>query len=273
VAPGESHPLTLRFAPSERGRTSSLLRFDHSAVGSAEGVYLYGEGVGLEYRDPTTFRTIASPNAIIPPKGSIVLGSYDLVGWLAGYVPFDGVMILGGGAIPLPDDWMETKGTAYAALGFGVKVGLEVMEKLNVAAGYVVGASVYDHEETRGATESEIFVQTPFASVSYGDDDSRYSVTAGYAFKTHDILGVGEIERDAMVLSLGGDYRVAERWKVVAEVLTMESLGYVPIAVTARYFGHWWALDAGLAYRGITTLDDVNTSPVLLPVVSWVMRF
>jgi WD40 repeat protein len=271
VAPGESYPLTLRFAPTERGRTSSLLRFEHNAIGTADEAYLYGEGVGVEYRDPTTFRTIASPNAIIPRKGRVVFGSYDILGWMAGYVPFDGVMLLAGGALPTPDDWMSTTGTAYQALGFGIKAGVEIVDRLNVAGGLIVAASSYDREETRGVTESDIMLYSPFAAISYGDDDSRYSVSAGYALKTHNILGVGEIERNALVVSVGGDYRFATRWKIAAEILTMETLGYIPIAVTARYFGHWWALDAGLAFRGITTTEGVNTSPVVLPVLSWVM--
>jgi WD40 repeat protein len=266
IEPGMSHPLLLRFAPSERGRTSTLLRFEHGGIGNTESAYLYGEGVGgAEYVDPTTFRTIATPNAIIPQRGRFVAGSYDLVGVMAGYVPIDHVMVFAGGAVPLPDDWSGVNGVMYGAYGLGVKAGFPVSERLDVAAGLVWGRSVFDRDETPDSVESTITALTPFAAISYGDDDSRFSVTAGYSMKTHRIILAGEIERNALVISAGGDYRIANRWKVAAEVLSVESLGYVPVAVTARYFGHTWALDAGLAVR--------DASPPVLPVVSWVMVF
>lgn len=274
VAPGASHPMTLRFSPSEPGRTATLLRFEHGAIGADEGAYLYGEGVGPErYSDPTTFRTIVTPNAILPKRGRFVAGSYDLVGLMVGYVPIDNVMVMAGGAVPLPDDWGGVSGNMYAGYGIGVKAGLEIMPRLDVAGGLIWGGSMYDSDATPDSVESKISVLSPFAAISYGDDDSRASISAGYAMKTHRILIAGEIEKNAMVVSIGGDYRFADRWKIAAEVTTMESLGYIPIALTARWFGRTWALDAGLAYRGITTLDDANPDPPVLPLVSWVMVF
>jgi WD40 repeat protein len=273
VAPGESHPMTLRFAPSEAGRTSTLLRFEHGAIGADEGAYLYGQGIGDRYDDPTTFRTIVTPNAIIPKRGRIVAASYDIVGLMVGYAPIDNVMVMAGGAVPLPDDWGGVSGTMYGAYGVGVKAGAEIMPRLNIAGGLIWGRSTYDTDATPDSVESVITALSPFAAVSYGDDDSRVSVSAGYAMKTHQIIVAGEIERNATVVSFGGDYRVADRWKVCAEVMTMESLGYIPIALTARWFGRTWALDMGLAYRGITTLEGAVTDPPVLPVVSWVMVF
>ena len=82
----------------------------------------YGNGVGdgVDYSDPTTFRTIAVPNAVIPRRGRAMAASYDLVGVMAGYVPIDHVMLLAGGAIPLPDDWGGVNGTMYGAYGLDV---------------------------------------------------------------------------------------------------------------------------------------------------------
>ncbi|HVK37060.1 MAG TPA: choice-of-anchor D domain-containing protein [Candidatus Kapabacteria bacterium] len=274
IAPGASHPMTLRFSPNEPGRTATLLRFEHAAIGADRGAYLYGEGIGPErYPDPTTFRTIVTPNAIIPKRGRVVAASYDVFGLMAGYVPIDNVMVMAGGAVPLPDDWGGVNGTMYAAYGLGLKAGVELMPRLNVAGGLIWGRSTYDNDATADSTESVITTLAPFAAISYGDDDSRISASAGYAMKTHEIIVAGEIERNAMVLSLGGDYRIADRWKVCAEVMTMESLGHVPIAVTARWFGRTWALDAGLAYVGITTGDAEAAETPVLPMVSWVMVF
>lgn len=273
IAPGASRALTLRFAPTERGLTSTIMRFEHSGIGNADEAYLYGEGVGDDIKDPTTFRTIITPNAVLPKRGRFVLGSYDAVGLLAGYVPIDHVMIMAGGAVPLPDDWGGVSGNMYGAFGLGVKVGAQLFERLDVAGGLTWGRSVYDLESTPDSVESTISVFTPFVALSYGDDDQRVSATVGRAYKTHKIIVAGEIVKSAMILTVGGDYRIANRWKVAAEVMAMESLGYIPVIATARYFGRTWALDAGMMFRGISTDSAVDASPVVLPVISWVMVF
>ncbi|MBC8144505.1 MAG: choice-of-anchor D domain-containing protein, partial [bacterium] len=246
IAPGSSHAMKLRFAPNERGRTSTILRFEHSGIGNANEAYLYGEGVGHDLTDPTTFLSIITPNAIIPPRGRFVAASYDVVGLLFGYVPIDNVMVMAGGAVPLPDDWGGVIDNMYGAFGVGIKAGIEVAEHMNIAGGLTWGRSIYDAESTVDTVESTISALTPFIAASYGDDDSRISATIGRAMKTHKIILAGEIEKDAMIVSVGGDYRFDNRWKLAAEVISMESLGYIPIAVTARYFGKTWALDVGL---------------------------
>jgi WD40 repeat protein len=272
LAPGEEHPMTIRFRPGRLGRTSTRLAFNHNGFGSRAVAELYGRGVlpGEEelFTDPTTFRSIAVPNAILPKKGSIVGGSYDLLGLMAGYAVTDNVMVLAGGGVPLPDDWGGVKGSMYGAYSVGIKAGLPVTDRLNIAAGFQWGRSMYDQEATPDVTESIITVAAPYGAISYGDDDSRISATFGYAFKHHD-TPAEQFDRQAGILAIGGDFRFAERWKVVAEGFSMRTLGYIPVMATARYFGHTWAFDFGLAYLGIGDGPALKVAPVLSFVKVW----
>jgi WD40 repeat protein len=119
LAPRESRAMTLRFNPSVAGRTSTRLAFAHNGIGRMATAELFGHGVmpgeEEEYVDPTTFRTIAAPNAILPKKGRIVTGMYDVVGLMAGYAITDNVMVLGGGGVRLPDEWGGVHGSMYGA--------------------------------------------------------------------------------------------------------------------------------------------------------------
>lgn len=280
LPPGSSHKVALRFTPTRGGRTSTTLAFRHTGAGSPARAEVYGRGLAPDdegpevvYSDPTTFRTIAVPNAIVPPSGTAVAGVYDVIGLMGGYVPVDHVMILAGGAVPSPQDWGGVKGSMYAAYSLGLKVGMPVNDRLNVAAGFQWARSIYDQDITPDSLESSITVSTPYAAVSYGTDDARVSATFGYAFKRHTAVEVGEFTKDAMIIGIGADYRFARRWKVALEAVSMESLGYVPIALTARFFGEEYAIDAGLGYLGITTGDASAPSIPVAPVVSYVRRF
>lgn len=225
-----------------------------------------------EFTDPTTFRTIATPNGVIPPRGTVYVGSYDILGLTAGYSVTDNFMVIAGGAPPLPDDWSGTRGEAFGAWSVGVKGGTPLGSQWKVAGGLQYAQSRYDREETEGP-ESNITMGLPYAAASYGDDNSRLSLTAGYAVKHHVTLDQGEFDRNALFVSLGADRRVGDRWKIAAEIAGMESLGIVPIVATVRYFGQTWAIDGGLAILGIETLDGAAPSTPVAPVISIVALF
>lgn len=277
IPPGGFGEMAFRFFPGEPGRSSTRLLVKSDDL-SSETIDLYGRGVlppvARTWHDPTTFRTISIPNAVIPPKGSVVVGVYDLIGLMFAYAPSDNLMIIGGGAAPLPDDWKGVNGQMYGAWSLGLKGGFQLFDRLDVVGGFQYGMSMYDREETK-RIESRIDVSTPYGALSYGDDDSRISITAGYAFKRHRVLGqdgeVAEFHRDAPLVGIGGDYRFAARWKICAEALSMRTLGYIPIATTVRFFGDTWALDAGVGYLGVTTGTDEPAAVPLVPVLSWVV--
>jgi len=224
-----------------------------------------------EITDPTTFRSIAVPNAIIPKQGRFFVGSYDLLGLTAGYAVTDNLMVLAAGALPLPDDWGGVNGEMFGAYSIGAKAGLPLGGGFNVAVGYQWGRSIYDKEGT-DALESRITINAPYGSISYGDDDSRLSATFAYAFKRHLKPGQ-EFDEDAMVVAVGGDHRIGRHWKLAGEIVSVESLGVVPILATARYFTDRYALDFGLGYVGITTGDTKTPKIPLVPVISGVFVF
>lgn len=282
IPPGEGRTMSFRFSPDTVGRRSTRIVVQHNGVGEEETIDLNGRGLvpGREriWHDPTTFRTIAVPNAIVPPKGSIVAGVYDFLGLMAGYAPVDHVMILGGGGLPLPDDWGGLNGQAYGAWSIGTKAGFWVVDQLHVGGGFQYAESMYDLEAT-DQTESHIAMKIPYLAASYGDDRSRVSATFAYSYRTHRTLAgapvnaIVEYDREARLLGIGGDYQFGPRWKVAAEIITMDELGYIPIAATVRYFSDTWAVDGGLGYVGITTADGSAPELPIVPVLSIVAVF
>lgn len=223
--------------------------------------------------DPTTFRSIAVPNAVIPEPGRFYVGSYDVLGLTAGYAVNDNFMIIGGGALPTPDDWGGMKGDIFGAYSIGAKAGLRLADKFDVAAGFQWGRSFYDKQNPPADTvRSDITVSVPYAALSYGDDDSRISVTAGYAFKHHTKPHV-EFDQNAAIVAFGADHRIGRNWKIAGELLSMETVGVVPIIATVRYFTDRFAVDAGAAYLGITTGDAAPPRISVAPVVSAIFVF
>ncbi len=232
--------------------------------------------------DPTIFRSVAVPNAVIPPKGKFFVGSYDLLGLTAGYSVADELLIFAGGAAPTPDDWAGVNGDMFGAWSVGAKLGTQLFGLLNIAAGYHFGQSTLDKEFTPDEIDSRITVNVPYGAISYGTDDRRVSITAGYAFKRHSTWIVtdpvlpplrDDYSKDAAFGALGGDYRFARHWKVAGEFAMMQTVDVAPIILTARYFTNTFAIDIGAAYAGIT-LNDAEPPPFpLLPVLSAVFVF
>lgn len=272
---GETREITVRFAPQRAGRTSAQLVVRHDGGLAYADVFGRGGSAGsaTRYTDPTTFRSVAIPNAVVPPKGSIVLGTYDVAGVLAAYVPLDGVMLIAGGGVPFPDDWGGVHGTMYGAYSIGAKVRLVSDSKVDIGIGYQWARSIYDNEITPDSLESSITASTVYSAVSYGDDDRRVSLTGGFALKTHRTFGIGTYEKNAVLVGLGGDYRIGRRWKIAAEALYMQTLGFAPVAVTVRFFSNRYAIDAGIGYLGITTGDGDAPSLKIAPVISYVVRW
>jgi hypothetical protein len=221
--------------------------------------------------DPTTFRSVVVPNAIIPPAGTAFFGLYDLLGLEAGYSITDNLMVLAGGAIPTPDDWSGIHGEMFGAYSIGIKAGLNLTSRLALAAGYQWGRSTYDQQSTP-LLDSRITVNVPYLAASYGDNDSRLSATYGYAYKHHDTPSE-QFDREAWIMAIGGDYRFANHWKVAGEIMSMKSLGVIPIIGGLRYFTNSYAIDLGLAFVGITTDGAARPAIPLAPIVSGVVVF
>ncbi|MEO5930144.1 MAG: hypothetical protein ABIR47_09440 [Candidatus Kapaibacterium sp.] len=223
--------------------------------------------------DPTTFRSVAVPNAIIPPAGHFFVGDYDFLGLTAGYSLDDHLMVIAAGALPTPDDWGGLHQEIFGAYSIGLKVGMPLAEDLNIAAGYQWGRSVYDQVATP-LLDSRITINAPYGAISYGDDDSRISATFGYAFKHHSKPDQKqEFDENATFFAVGGDARIAKHWKLAGEIVTVESLGVIPIVASARYFTNRYAIDFGVGYVGIATGDNAAPKIPLVPVLSAIFVF
>lgn len=284
ISPKKTDSISVLFRPIIGGKSSTQFFTVHTAKGEVKKTTVIAEvdTAGFSntvYTDPTTFRSFAIPNAIIPKEGTITIGSYMGLGLIGGYSVTDNFQIIGGGVAPMPDDWFGLNGSMFGGGGLGLKFGGTITENLSVAAGVAAGMSFFDSDITPDTTESVIRVAAPFFSLSYGNDKQRISTTFGYGFKRHNAIppergAPVEFDRDAVVLTLGGDYSFAERWKITGEIISVTTSGYVPIISTIRYFGHSWAIDVGLTYLGIkNTPDATDLSIPILPVLSWVMTF
>jgi hypothetical protein len=196
--------------------------------------------------DPTTFRNIVMPTAETLPKGRIFLGTYDLVGLLAGYGITDDLTVMLGGAY-LPE--------AISRLGVGT-IGLKY-NALKTGDFLATAGFQYGFSSTEG---SDISVAAPYLLLSYGTRSSRLTLGAGYSWKHHTIP-TGEFDRNAAVVAIGGDITVKRGWKLAAETYIIESSGLAPLAISSRWFNDHLAFDAGLAIdlSGDTDVSSTGT--------------
>jgi len=283
IRSNSSDSITVLFRPFIGGKTTSQIFTFHTSKGSFKNTIILAEVDTTNgkdknmFKDPTTFRSFAIPNAVIPKSGTIVLGSYLGLGLLGGYSITDNIQVLAGGVLPLPDDWLGINGSIFGGGGIGVKIGGSITTNLSFAGGIAGGMSFVDNDISPDTTESIIKMFSPFLAVSYGNDNNRISSTIGYAFKRHTAIppegGLPvEFDRNAVMLTLGGDYSFANRWKITGEVISVTTSGYVPIISTIRYFGNTWAIDVGITYLGIKNTPDATALSIpFLPVLSWVL--
>ncbi|MFM8438428.1 MAG: hypothetical protein ACKOAX_08125, partial [Candidatus Kapaibacterium sp.] len=98
--------------------------------------------------------------------------------------------------------------------------------------------------------------------ITYGDDISRISLNLGYAIKRHTTVGIPDgFDAPALFGILSADVRMSGNWKAVAELMHAQTLGTVPLALTARYLGSNYALDAGLVVTSLRTSGAPTASP------------
>lgn len=203
--------------------------------------------------DPTTFRTILTPTARTLGKGQGFVASYDGAGILAGYGVSDQLTVIGGGVYVPP-------GISKAlAISLGGKYAFHQTDEFRVAGGFQANYSSTD--------ESDVVSAAPYVTGNYGTIDRAVNVTVGYSWRRHSPsdTSIAPFTRLAALVGVGGDYRFANRWKVATEIFAIEDSEYQPLAVTLRYFGNRFAIDAGVA---VDLIPENGLTP--LPVVSGV---
>lgn len=225
--------------------------------------------------DPTTFRSIMLPTAVVPKQGTITTGVYDVIGLSGGYSVTDNIMVLVGGAVPIPNRWFGATGydaSWSAAWSIGGKYGTHLADDIVVGGGYQFGQSYYDQDYST-QLESKITFNALWATAGYGDDDSRLNAYLGYAFKHHVTYLEGTFQADAYIVGAAYDYRISRHWKICSEAFFMRTMSFVPITLTARYFREHDAFEIGLSYVGIAASGAQAADFPLVPMLTWVKRW
>lgn len=278
IAPGDSLPIQIRFRPIRSGRTAAVAEIDVRGLGESLSATIIGNGLTLDAYgvDPTTFRGIAIPTAIVPPAGTITTAVYDVIGMSVGASITDNVMVLTGGALPIDNTWIGAEGfdaaTSYA-FSAGVKAGVAVTDDVIVGGGYQWGQSTYNQDFSPGIIDSRITFNALWATAGYGSDDHRVNAWIGYAFKRHVTGFEGTFNADATIIGLNYDHRIARSWKLCVEGFFMRTMPVVPITATARYFGETYAVEAGITFVGIPAAGAPASSFPIVPMLSWVKRW
>lgn len=208
--------------------------------------------------DPTVYRTIMVPNAHSIEQGRLALSSVEGAGLVAHYGVTDKLTLIGGGAfVPafIEENVVGTLGARYQFLGHG---------RLEGAVGAQAAIS--------RSPLSTITVAAGYGVLSYGDDDSRASIAAGYTLRHHaseDTLA-GSFDKNGPVLSLGGDYRIARHFKLTAEATVLDGSTYQPLELGLRWFGRSFAIDLVLLLNvnGIGS-GSLQPAPLLMGTYVW----
>jgi WD40 repeat protein len=227
------------------------------------------------FADPTTFRSIMIPSAVIPKQGTITTAVYDIVGLAATASITDFLALQVGGVIPLPTSWLGAppdKAVLSTVWSAGARLGFDLGHNVIVGGGYQLGQSTYDRQISSGL-DSRITFHALWSTAGYGTDDSRVNVYLGYAFKNHTTLEQGQFTADAFIYGLAYDHRFAQQWKVVVETFFMRSMDFVPVTVGVRYFRESDAFDLGVSILAIPASGAEPPAIPVVPMLSWVKRW
>ena len=206
--------------------------------------------------DPTTFRRILSPSARPLKQGDGFVGSYDVAGLIAGYGVTDNFSLIVGGA------WVPEGLGDFTALSAGAKYTLVDRETFDLSAGLQANLT--------STPASDIVSAAPYVAADLGTRDYRLGATLGYSWRRHtpSDTTIAPFERRALLLGLGGDYRLARHWKLAGEAFWIGGTEIQPLALTLRWFNERLAIDAGVV------LDMVPEEGfVAAPLVSGVWVF
>jgi len=278
LAPGESHTVHAAFHPVSAGRRSVAIEFDSDGADEPLVVMLYGTG-GIESSgggDPTTFRSIMLPTAIVPAAGTITTGLYDAVGLATTASVTDYAAVMVGGALPVSSRWVGARGfeaSIQYAWSVGAKVGWSVANDVVVGGGVQHGASIYDQDFSPDLIDSKITFTALWTTVGIGNDDSRANFYLGYALKYHETAFLGNFNADATIIGAAWDTRISDSWKICTEAFFMRTMPFVPVTVTARYFGETYALEAGITIAAIPASGQAMSKLPVIPMLTWVKRW
>lgn len=278
IAAGQSVDIPVTFQPPSRGSYSAVAEIRVGGITDPVIATIVGRGAvdafaGLT--DPTTFRSILLPSAVVPKQGTLSTGVYDVLGLFVGYSVTDFLMVQAGGSLPLPTKWLGETGydaSLSTAWSLGAKLGIEIADNVILGGGYQFGTSYYD-QEFSPLLESKITFNAVWSSVGLGTDDSRLNVYLGYTFKNHQTSYEGSFIADATTVGAAYDIRMGEHWKLCSEVFFMRTMTLVPVTFTARYFRQDDAFELGFTVIGIPASGARAASFPVVPMLSWLKRW
>jgi hypothetical protein len=178
--------------------------------------------------------------------------------------------------LPFSNQWLGVDSVFASrqyAWSAGVKTGWVLDSTTIIGFGVQHGLSVYDRVQTSSDIESQISFTALWGTLGIGNDDSRLNLYAGYALKRHETAFTGIFNADATIVGLAYDRRIANSWKICTESLFMRTMPFVPITLTARYFGGSYAIEGGFTFIGIPASGEPAASVPLVPMVTLVKRF
>lgn len=300
VAQQNPYLFRLRFSPPDVGRFSNAYRFtvdthntdattanppDSTKWMESLTVNIFGRGVGelppLEpefptFSDPTTFRNVLFPNAVIPKRASIFGGIVGGLGLQVGYSVTDNIMLTALLVPPLPSDSATSTTQFRGAYSFGIKVGFQPLPLLDLALGYQFVQAAFERGALSPANYNRrVTSHLPYTALSYGTDDMRVSLAGGYLARLQ-ALSLEDFTAQEPGIVLGADYRFAREWKVAGELVFSPSLGVLPVILTARYIHPVFTIEAGAAFVGLKTAHSspFDTLPIpFLPVINILARW
>lgn len=277
LQPKSSLPMAVRFIDTAKGLAATRIEFSVEngklPIISTVVARRLNDTV-RKYSDPTTFRSIVLPTAIVPKAGTFTVASYDVLGLVASYSITDNFAVLAGGILPINNAWLGTEtsksSTTYSG-GLGIKTGWEIAKNIVIGGGYQLGFSSYSQHASNGY-QSDITFHALWSTLGWGTDASRLNVYLGYALKNH-ATSTQKFTADATILGIAYDYTIASQWKLCAETFFMRTMPVVPVTITARYFTDNFAIEGGLTYIGISASGESTSAIPLLPVLSYVHKF
>lgn len=255
--------LHLAFRPdSVRQYRAQLLM--HDTLGTAL-IELYGAGIVpspiVHISDPTRFRSLLAPTAEPLSAGTLGFGTFDGAGLLGVYAPIEPLAIFAGGLVPI-----RFGGQRSLAYGLGLRFAHSWSERVNIGAGVAAAHSV---SHAAGDTTT-ISLAVPFAVTTIQVGTLRLNAGIGYVLKEHRSTGE-RFRADVPILVLGGDVLVAPRWKIAADLVHIGTVESLPMALTGRFFGERFSIDAGVIV-GIPTGRSTNFFTLPLVSLFWMFR-
>jgi hypothetical protein len=201
--------------------------------------------IGFQRADPNTSRLFFAPTARTLPRGSGYFADYYLLFPVAAVGVTDRVMLSGGISI-IP-------GLSSQLVYFAGKVGVV----RNPRAAFAVGgfwATVPD--------QANASLGMGYAVTTLGSDDHAVTLLGGYPFTTQGVA-------NQPLFVVGGETRIANRSKLMAEVWKLPDEKNVPALFGIRWFGDRLAVGFGFVYVLGSTVDGWPLVPWVDFAVNW----